>query len=50
MTAVIVSPDYRIDIPPEVRDTLNIKPGQKLEIFSPVCAILPRRKHRHGAV
>ena len=32
MTSVIVSPKYQIIIPKEVRDKLNIKPGQKLHL------------------
>ncbi len=34
MTVVTVSPKYQVVIPKEVRDKLNIRPGQKVEAFA----------------
>ena len=33
MGTVTVSPEYRVVIPSYVRDTLGIKPGQKIQVF-----------------
>ena len=33
MTTVTVSPKYQVVIPKEVRQKLNLKPGQKLQII-----------------
>ena len=33
MTTVTVSPKYQIVIPKEIRNTIDIKPGQKFQIF-----------------
>ncbi len=33
MTAVIVSPKYQIVIPRDVRESLNIQPGQRVQVF-----------------
>ena len=33
MASVTISPEYQVSIPPEVREKLNIQPGQKLEIL-----------------
>lgn len=34
MTTVILSPKYQVVIPKEVREKLNLKPGQKLQIIN----------------
>jgi len=34
MATVTVSPKYQVVIPLKVRKTLNIKPGQKVEVFA----------------
>lgn len=34
MTTVVLSPKYQVVIPKEVREKLNLKPGQKLQIIS----------------
>ncbi|MBM3814119.1 MAG: AbrB/MazE/SpoVT family DNA-binding domain-containing protein [Acidimicrobiia bacterium] len=34
MSSVKVSPKFQVVIPKEVRDTLHIKPGQRLQILS----------------
>jgi AbrB family looped-hinge helix DNA binding protein len=33
MTTVTVSPKYQVVIPKEIRRRLNLKPGQKFQIF-----------------
>lgn len=33
MTAVTVSASYRVTIPKEIREALEIRPGQRLEVF-----------------
>jgi AbrB family looped-hinge helix DNA binding protein len=33
MAAVIVSPKYQVVIPRDVRESLGIKPGQKVEVM-----------------
>ena len=33
MTTVTVSPKYQVVIPKEIRQELNLKPGQKLQII-----------------
>jgi len=33
MTTVTVSPKYQVVIPKEIRQTLKLKPGQKLQII-----------------
>ena len=33
MTAVTISPKYQVVIPKEVRESMGLKPGQKVEIF-----------------
>ena len=33
MTTVIVSPSYEIVIPREIRETLRVEPGQKIEVL-----------------
>lgn len=33
MTTVTVSPKYQIVIPKEIRNTIDIKPGQKFQMF-----------------
>ena len=34
MTTVILSPKYQVVIPKTVREKLNLKPGQKLQIIN----------------
>lgn len=34
MTTVTVSPKFQVVIPQEIRETLNIKPGQKIQVLS----------------
>jgi AbrB family looped-hinge helix DNA binding protein len=34
MTVVTVSPKYQVVIPKDVREKLNIRPGQKVEAFA----------------
>lgn len=34
MTTVVLSPKYQVVIPKEVREKLNLKPGQKLQIIN----------------
>ncbi len=34
MTTVIISPKYQIVIPKIIRERLNLKPGQKLQIIN----------------
>ena len=34
MQTVIISPKYQIVIPKEVREALNLLPGEKLQVFS----------------
>jgi AbrB family looped-hinge helix DNA binding protein len=34
MTTIILSPKYQVVIPKEVREKLNLKPGQKLQIIN----------------
>lgn len=33
MKTITVSPKYQIVIPREIRDAMNVEPGQKLQIF-----------------
>ena len=33
MVSVTISPEYQISIPQDVRDKLDMQPGQKLEIL-----------------
>ncbi len=33
MTAVTVSPKFQVVIPKEVRESMNIRPGEKLHVF-----------------
>lgn len=33
MTAVTVSPKYQVVIPKEVRESMNIKPGERFQVF-----------------
>jgi AbrB family looped-hinge helix DNA binding protein len=33
MTTVIVSPSYQIVIPRDIRETLRIEPGQRIEVL-----------------
>ena len=33
MTTVTVSPKYQVVIPREVREALNIRPGEKVQVF-----------------
>ncbi|MGD9128016.1 MAG: AbrB/MazE/SpoVT family DNA-binding domain-containing protein [Planctomycetia bacterium] len=33
MKTITVSPKYQIVIPREIRDVMNVEPGQKLQIF-----------------
>lgn len=33
MSSAIVSPDYQIELPPDIREQLHIRPGQRLEYF-----------------
>ncbi|HQI41627.1 MAG: AbrB family transcriptional regulator [Ignavibacteriales bacterium UTCHB2] len=34
MTTVVLSPKYQIVIPKKIRETLNLKPGQKIQIIN----------------
>jgi len=34
MSTVTVSPEYAVEIPPDVREELGIKPGQKFHVMS----------------
>ena len=34
MNSVTVSPKYQIVIPRKIRNTLNLKPGQKIQVFA----------------
>ena len=34
MNTVIVSPKYQVVIPKEIRDRLQIQPGQKIQVFN----------------
>ena len=34
MTISLLSSDYQIVIPPEIRQTLDLKPGQKLDVIA----------------
>lgn len=33
MASAIVSPDFEIVIPKEIREAMNIKPGEKVQVF-----------------
>ncbi len=52
MQSVIVSPKYQVVIPKAVREALNLRPGQKLQImeFAGRIELIPERdiKERHG--
>jgi AbrB family looped-hinge helix DNA binding protein len=39
VTVVTVSPKYQVVIPKDVREKLNIRPGQKVEAFAIGCSI-----------
>ncbi len=45
MASVTVSPKYQIVIPKEVRESMDIKPGQKLQVFrlERVLVLVPMR-------
>ncbi|MCC6123394.1 MAG: AbrB/MazE/SpoVT family DNA-binding domain-containing protein [Pirellulales bacterium] len=34
MSTVTISPDFHVELPPDVRQSLNLQPGQELSIFS----------------
>jgi len=33
VATVTLSPEFKIEIPPEIRESLNLKPGQRLQAF-----------------
>jgi AbrB family looped-hinge helix DNA binding protein len=34
MSTVTISPDFQIVLPPDIRESLHLQPGQELSIFS----------------
>ena len=51
METVTVSPEFKIEIPVEVRESMNIKPGDRLHVFQMggrigLLPVRPIREHR----
>jgi bifunctional DNA-binding transcriptional regulator/antitoxin component of YhaV-PrlF toxin-antitoxin module len=34
MSTVTISPDFHVELPPDVRQSLNLQPGQELSVIS----------------